>query len=113
LALVGFGPWRPVEDASNVRHLLVRGVPGALPLVVSVSDTTAQYGYASHLWAVDLLRWSYMSAPAVQRDRIIGLSLGYGTDAVRAFRRVHRYSQNDIRSGGRCWWRSSTPTERA
>ena len=52
---------------------------------MAVSKQTAHYGYASYLWAADLLRWSYEAAPMVQRDRIVGLLLGYNTAAVRDF----------------------------
>jgi len=41
-------------------------------------------GYASHAWVVDLVRWAD-SGPRVQRDRILGLLLGYKPDAIRQF----------------------------
>ena len=41
-------------------------------------------GYASHAWAIDLLKWA-MGAPLVQRNRIFGLLLGYSPDAIRRF----------------------------
>ena len=67
-----------------LRHrLLVHTEPGALPFAVVVGDAVLS-GYASHKWVVDLLVWA-QDAPWVQRDRILGLLLGYSGEAIRDF----------------------------
>jgi len=74
------------DDAPTVRHtLLTLATPGAVPFVVAARDASATYGYASHAWAVDLYRWASEGIPVVQRDRILGLLLGYSPDAIRSF----------------------------
>lgn len=92
-------------DAMTTRHrLLANGQAGCVPFTVPVREgrVTAVgvqgerdlcgrflegclFGYASHAWGVDLLRWVNRAAPVKQRDRILGLLLGYAPDAIRSF----------------------------
>jgi len=73
-------------DASIVRHrLLTLGQARCIPFVMPAADGAVAFGYASHAWAVDLLRWADQKAPEIQRDRILGLLLGYAPDAIRFF----------------------------
>lgn len=41
-------------------------------------------GYASHVWAIELLRW-VQTISQIQRNRILGLLLGYGPEAIKQF----------------------------
>ncbi len=54
----------------------------AIPFVIDEGDGVATCGYASHPWAVDLLRWALTSAPPEQVHRILGLLLGYGAESI-------------------------------
>lgn len=42
--------------------------------------------YASHEWAIDLLGWT-MEVPKIQRNRVLGLLLGYSTSVIEQFKR--------------------------
>ena len=55
------------------------------------------YGYASHAWVVDLLRWVLSDeCPDRHGNRILGLLLGYSADAIRSF--------EELGSGQRAIW---------
>jgi hypothetical protein len=58
--------------------------PNAIPFVLDHGNGAASYGFADSRWALDLYEWTVTdpSVPQEQRDRIIGLLLGYGTPAV-------------------------------
>jgi hypothetical protein len=55
----------------------------AIAFMIDEGDGIATYGYGSHSWAIDLLRWALIEAPMTQKHRIIGLLLGYSGDAIR------------------------------
>jgi len=60
--------------------------PGAVLWVVAREDGMCDYGYAASGWAADLYRWAWSpNVPTVQRERIIGLLLGYAPEAVERF----------------------------
>ena len=60
---------------------------GAIPFVIDHGDGVASFGYAESRWALDLYEWSVRdpSVPHEQRDRIIGLLLGYGAPAISRY----------------------------
>jgi len=60
---------------------------GALPFVLDLGDGTASFGYAAAGWPLDLFEWATTEKdiPQVQRERIIGLLLGYAVSAVSRF----------------------------
>ena len=76
----GVRPMALVDGDRTVHDLLRVGGTRAVPFAVREGVS----GYASHAWVVDLLRWAD-TAPAIQRDRIVGLLLGYCPDAIRRF----------------------------
>lgn len=41
-------------------------------------------GYASHKWAIELFGWA-LAIPEIQRNRIFGLLLGHGPEAIKQF----------------------------
>jgi hypothetical protein len=69
-------------DVANTCHQLLVGADGGAVIPFAIPSGPA--GYASHAWVVDLVRWAE-SVPRIQRDRILGLLLGYGPDAIRQF----------------------------
>lgn len=84
---------RPIAIAGNCRaepetmrramsRLRLAGRTAAIPFVIDEGDGVATCGYASHPWAVDLLRWALTTAPQEQVHRILGLLLGYGSDSI-------------------------------
>jgi len=76
-------------------HLLLRADgERAIPFVLP----TGTAGYASHGWVVDLLAWAD-DAPRKHRDRIFGLLLGYGADAIRQFEEL-RTTLGSVDQGG-------------
>ena len=67
----------------------VCAVQGAIPFVVNRGDGIADYGYAAAQWALDLYQW-VVCAPVAHVPRryahhILGLLLGYSSDAIREF----------------------------
>ena len=67
----------------------VCAVQGAIPFVVNRGDGIADYGYAAAQWALDLYQWVVCSpvahVPRRYAHHILGLSLGYSSDAIREF----------------------------
>lgn len=59
---------------------------GAIPWVIDHGDGVASCGYASERWVLDLYEWAVKGpVPEEQRERIIGLLLGYSAAAIREF----------------------------
>jgi hypothetical protein len=65
-------------------HLLTLTTPGAIPFAVPNDGGSAECGYAARAWVVDMLRWAW-TVPLVQRQRLLGLLLGYSPDAIGQF----------------------------
>jgi hypothetical protein len=87
LALVG------VCDASRERELETRLAAAAgrtVPFIIPEASTRV-FGFAAAAWVIDLFQWTRREAPATQRDRIVGLLLGYGVEAIRTFDEWERY----------------------
>jgi hypothetical protein len=82
LAIAGNCAAEPELMTAAMSRLTRAGCESAVPFVLDEGDGIATYGYASHAWAVDLLRWTLASAPPEQVHRIIGLLLGYSADSV-------------------------------
>ena len=80
-ALALMGSCEPCEIAGMPHQLRARA--GGEP-VVPFATPSGTVGYASHAWVVDLVLWAD-SAPRIQRDRILGLLLGYDSDSIRQF----------------------------
>ncbi len=58
----------------------------AIPFVIDKQDGLAIYGYARKSWAIDLLQWaSSENIPQKQRDRILGLLLGYSVESIAEY----------------------------
>jgi hypothetical protein len=55
--------------------------------VLDHGDGSASYGYASERWALDLYEWAVRdpAVPQEQRERIIGLLLGYSPPAISRY----------------------------
>jgi hypothetical protein len=83
LALVG--SCEPSET-HTVRYRLLRlTTPGAIPFTIpGDGGSSAECGYAARAWVVDMLRWAW-TVPLVQRQRLLGLLLGYSPDAIGQF----------------------------
>ncbi len=61
--------------------------PGCIPFLVDRRDGQTDFGYAAAPWVLELYRWAVgrESAPPRQRNRIMGLLLGFGVDAINQF----------------------------
>jgi hypothetical protein len=68
-------------------HVERQAEPNVIPFVVDHGDGVASYGYSESRWVLDLYEWAVTNpaVPQEQRDRIIGLLLGYGTPAVSRY----------------------------
>jgi hypothetical protein len=70
-------------------------VADVIPFVLEEASCNADCGYAFRAWVVDLLYWAW-PAPLVQRQRILGLLVGYDSD----FKLTHyRYADGPARDG--------------
>jgi hypothetical protein len=58
---------------------------GVIPWVLDHGNGTGSCGYASERWPLDLYEWAVRCAPEEQRERIIGLLLGYSARAIAVF----------------------------
>lgn len=59
---------------------------GLIPWVLDHGDGVASCGYASERWALELYEWAVTGpVPEEQRERIIGLLLGYSAFAIARF----------------------------
>ena len=60
---------------------------GCLPFVVDHGNGAASYGYAAGRWALDLYEWVVTDphVPEEQRDRVIGLLLGYNGPSIARY----------------------------
>lgn len=82
VAIAGNCQAEPTVMMRAMTRLRVSAGTTAIPFVIDEGDGIATCGYASHPWAVDLLRWALTSAPPEQIHRILGLLLGYGCDSI-------------------------------
>jgi hypothetical protein len=79
-----------VDDADLLRIATCverAAAEGALAFVIEHGDGTASYGYAAERWALDLYEWTVRDPliPEEQRDRIIGLLLGYSGPSIARY----------------------------
>lgn len=99
-----------VAETFAVRsRLAVVAAREALAFVRDLGKGRAACGFASHAWAIDLFVWASTEAPALQRDRILGLLLGYSPDAVRRFEELGAALEGERRNE----WNHSTPESTA
>jgi hypothetical protein len=89
LALVGqceSDAWTMLQQATRLEML---AEPGAIPFVVDRGNGWADFGFAAAGWVLDLFSWVTKepedTMPDKQRHRILGLLLGYSTEAIRLF----------------------------
>lgn len=81
----------PAADEVELQRLAVTlsniaGDGGPIPFVVTRGDGIADYGFAACSWVIDLFRWATKDAvPPLQRDRIVGLLLGYSSEAIARY----------------------------
>jgi hypothetical protein len=62
------------------------GGGGVIPWVIDHGDGIATCGYAGQAWVLDLYEWAVREPiPEEQRERVIGLLLGYSAPAVSEF----------------------------
>ena len=88
LAIIGTCPDSPESVQKTYDRLQRLGDDPAIPFVVSDSSGWVAFGFAAHAWVLDLLTFSD-SCPSTQRDRILGLLLGYSSEAIRSFEERH------------------------
>lgn len=62
-------------------------VEDCIPFVIDHGDGSASCGFAGAPWVIDLYRWVRLSTdvPQCHRDQIVGLLLGYSTEAIARF----------------------------
>jgi hypothetical protein len=90
LALLGHCTNEPVEMLRRATLLDSLAEPGAIPFVIDRGDGFADWGFAAAQWVLDLYSWltkktAQDAVPQQQVARILGLLLGYSTDAIRQF----------------------------
>jgi hypothetical protein len=86
IALAGACPVADVADVTNALAIEGAYSPGAVPFILPKGDGLADYGYGASRWAIDLYRWAMTpEVPTIHRERIVGLLLGYSTDAIERF----------------------------
>jgi hypothetical protein len=88
---LGLGGHLQVEDRDDLLRVATQveraGREGCLSFVLDHRDGSASYGYAAGRWALDLYEWAILSphVPEKQRDRIIGLLLGYSGPSIARY----------------------------
>lgn len=84
LALVGMCPAEQTVMTRVATRIEEHGNENCVPFVVNLQDGHAAFGYASAGWALDLYEWIMTTkhVPQEQRERVLGLLLGYGTEAI-------------------------------
>lgn len=101
LALVGSVAATPEAMSEAEQELFRCGslYGNTCPLVlVSAGPHRAECGYATHSWVVDLYRWCQdESLPLRQRERVLGLLLGYSAEAI------HRFDDEQVALALRNW----------
>jgi hypothetical protein len=89
LALVGQCKADPITMLQVATKLETAAEVNIVAFVIDRGDGNADYGFAAAKWAVDLFQWVMAekenAVPAEQRDRILGLLLGYSAEAIRLF----------------------------
>jgi hypothetical protein len=89
LALAGQCDSEPLVMLRVATRLEAQSSPGAIPFVVDRGDGRADFGFAAAGWVLDLYSWlskdTQDAVPEPQRSRILGLLLGYSTEAIRLF----------------------------
>jgi hypothetical protein len=80
------------DDWTRLQHLTrleAIAEPGAIPFVIDRGSGWADFGFAASGWVLDLYSWAVQgpqdAVPDLQRHRILGLLLGYSTEAIRLF----------------------------
>lgn len=86
LALLGHCEADPLVMLRIATALDACASGSCIPFVIDRGDGFADYGFAAAPWVVELYSWAVGgSVPEEQRTRIVGLVLGYGVEAIRAF----------------------------
>jgi hypothetical protein len=87
LALVGHCFTEPMVLLRIASRIEMTAAPNVVPFVLDHGDGTGSFGYAGTRWALDLYEWAVKDGgiPEEQRERIIGLLLGYATPAVARY----------------------------
>lgn len=87
LALVGHCFVEPTALLRIATRVETAAAPNVVPFVLDHGDGTGSFGYAGARWALDLYEWAVKDGgvPEEQRERIIGLLLGYATPAVARY----------------------------
>ena len=87
MALVGHCHSEPLVLLRIATEIEKHGGPAIISFVIDHENGNASFGYAASEWAVDLYEWAVKETdiPQVQRERIIGLLLGYAADAVSRY----------------------------
>lgn len=88
LALLGQCASDP-DEMLGVSTRLERSSSGiSIPFVLDRGNGVADFGFATHKWVVDLYKFitrERSPVPQGQRDRILGLLLGYSAEAIAHF----------------------------
>lgn len=93
LALVGHCQADELEMLRTATRIERLAVAGAIPFVADRGDGVADYGFASHAWAIDLYQWAARedhAVPDVHRHRVIGMLLGYDAASIREHEELGR-----------------------
>lgn len=89
LAIAGCCASDPLTTLRIATRLGALADSGSIPFVVDRGDGWADYGFAAARWAVDLYSWLAKNPqdaiPQHQKERILGLLLGYSSEAIRLF----------------------------
>ena len=87
LAIVGHCSDDPLAMLRTATKIEALACEGAIPFVSDAHDGIVDFGYAASRRVIDLFCWlrsaNEEAVPEEHRDRILGVLLGYGVDAVR------------------------------
>lgn len=76
-------PWLMERVATRLERL---SDGQSIPFVMDRGDGMADIGYAAQPWAIELLKWVMRAdIPVLHKNRIVGLLLGYSSEAVQRY----------------------------
>ena len=88
MALVGDVVKEDRQKALMIMKMVTNtgGIATMIPFLVKRDDDWYACGFTKHEWAIDLLRWlESEDIPTDQRNRILGMLLGYSPEAIAHF----------------------------
>jgi len=92
MALIGNCASDPETMLSTLKAIEECSESGAIPFVINKGHGSADYGYAASQWVIDVFSlFSRAESPVPERERgcILGLLLGYSSEAIGRYARMY------------------------